>query len=1034
MKKRILLTSILALTALALVGCDNTSSQTSSSSTTDTTNSSSSSSSSSSSTPAEEHTFAIRYSGTAMVNYELTLAALFDGGLLPPAEQEKVVYTTTTPDLIEITGRSVSLKAAGEGHISASYEKEGVTYTAEETITIEESENIETIAEARAKAVEYEYVETTVQGVITATNGRSAYIEDGTGGMYIYNWYFETGDDACDSSYNWILGASVEIHAYVTSWYGAPQLTGSYKDDNDNYIDLVGKYARKISREFTLPEPTVLDENALKGLTPENNSGRLYTFEADYVSGNMITTDDSEITMKIGSTQFKIIFSSRDSQLASLVSKWNASFIKPGDTLRITAPYYGDNNGAQFHMFSQGTSFENLDVSDFNVLTEGTALVDQTLTLRSYFQGEEVFGVTYEATTGADLVTINGSSVTLNGEGDVTISATYVVGEETYTATVSFTIIDVVSISEIDESGRYYVTTGTVVGENTDGILIHDGTAGILCFAGDLVGEFNIGDVVQVSGTTQTYNSMLQFTYSDVQVELIDGTPADPATTPLTADIVNSWNFDRDYVNPTTAVQKYSWIGTAGKDGSYWTLNIPGANKALEPLYLDETDYPITAGLNYEVEGYLIGGQSAFAGFMITSLTETEEEPPLPDGTIEATIAEITQEGEVYHTKGQVVAKNDRSVIIHDGTAGIMVFGSNSVEGLRIGDSVEVLGSTSSYNGLLQFSNPTVTTTTETFTVPEAVDLTSEIVDSWSAGSLTSADVQKYKWTAVAAKTNGFWTLNLAGNETLIEPLYLVEEDFPLAEGRTYEVEAYFAGYSTSNQYAGVLITGLTQTATPDLTGITIQAPSTSVAIDGTLQLKAVANPVGAELGEVTWKSSDDAVATVDQTGLVTGVKVAESVTITATSVADPEISGSVTLKVTAEAMEATITFDDSFNTGFTTLTEDEWVKTVDGVTLHVQKNSSTSDIAIDGDALTYIDPVRIYKNHSLTITAPEGRMIRGIAVVSPSGDNAFVSDTVSSSVGTVGPDSVTLDEPVNEITLTALAQFRLNSITIYFA
>ena len=103
-------------------------------------------------------------------------------------------------------------------------------------------------------------------------------------------------------------------------------------------------------------------------------------------------------------------------------------------------------------------------------------------------------------------------------------------------------------------------------------------------------------------------------------------------------------------------------------------------------------------------------------------------------------------------------------------------------------------------------------------------------------------------------------------------------------------------------------------------------------------------------------------------------------------------------------------------------------------MTLHVQKNSSTSDIAIDGDALTYIDPVRIYKNHSLTITAPEGRMIRGIAVVSPSGDNAFVSDTVSSSVGTVGPDSVTLDEPVNEITLTALAQFRLNSITIYFA
>lgn len=97
-------------------------------------------------------------------------------------------------------------------------------------------------------------------------------------------------------------------------------------------------------------------------------------------------------------------------------------------------------------------------------------------------------------------------------------------------------------------------------------------------------------------------------------------------------------------------------------------------------------------------------------------------------------------------------------------------------------------------------------------------------------------------------------------------------------------------------------------------TGVTVTAAgsATSVEVGQQLQLSAVVAPAGARQ-QVTWSSSDDTKATVDQNGLVTGAAAAASVTITAT--AKEGVAGTITLEVAAASVDplsAPLVFDFS--------------------------------------------------------------------------------------------------------------------------
>lgn len=91
----------------------------------------------------------------------------------------------------------------------------------------------------------------------------------------------------------------------------------------------------------------------------------------------------------------------------------------------------------------------------------------------------------------------------------------------------------------------------------------------------------------------------------------------------------------------------------------------------------------------------------------------------------------------------------------------------------------------------------------------------------------------------------------------------------------------------------------ITRLASPTaVTGVTVAPGTASIAVAATRQLTATVAPAGANQA-VTWTSAIPSVATVNSSGLVTGVAAGTSV-ITATSVADGTKTSTATITVTA--------------------------------------------------------------------------------------------------------------------------------------
>lgn len=82
------------------------------------------------------------------------------------------------------------------------------------------------------------------------------------------------------------------------------------------------------------------------------------------------------------------------------------------------------------------------------------------------------------------------------------------------------------------------------------------------------------------------------------------------------------------------------------------------------------------------------------------------------------------------------------------------------------------------------------------------------------------------------------------------------------------------------------------------VTGVTLTPATASVEVDATVQLTATVAPDDAYVQDVTFSSSDETKATVDATGLVTGVAVG-SATVTVTTV-DGEKTDTTAVTVTA--------------------------------------------------------------------------------------------------------------------------------------
>ena len=201
-----------------------------------------------------------------------------------------------------------------------------------------------------------------------------------------------------------------------------------------------------------------------------------------------------------------------------------------------------------------------------------------------------------------------------------------------------------------------------------------------------------------------------------------------------------------------------------------------------------------------------------------STTSETSEDSTTSEPTLEFTpISDIVESETAVTTRGQVVAKSRQAVIIHDGTAGLYIFGRDYPGTVNVGDYVEAVGSISSYNGLLQmaWSGTVPATITKVSgqiegTIPAPTALTAEIANGWTTNALTQADVKAYTWRATAGTAGEYTTLNIDGCEANIEPIYHDFDAIPLETGKTYDVTAYFIGYY---KYVSVLVTAAEEVA-----------------------------------------------------------------------------------------------------------------------------------------------------------------------------------------------------------------------------
>ena len=124
----------------------------------------------------------------------------------------------------------------------------------------------------------------------------------------------------------------------------------------------------------------------------------------------------------------------------------------------------------------------------------------------------------------------------------------------------------------------------------------------------------------------------------------------------------------------------------------------------------------------------------------------------------------------------------------------------------------------------------------------------------------------------------------------------------------------------------------------PSLTSVSLNKAELEVKEEATYQLEVIPNPAQADLPDgITWKSSDEEVATVSESGLVTGVK-AGTATITASVPGFDDLTCAVTVVEKGEPGEETTLVDAQVSSmtpsSYVNNYGSEFTATVDGVTL----------------------------------------------------------------------------------------------------
>lgn len=587
-KSKSLFAAILAVLSIGLVSCgnENNPSQPSNNSTTPSNNSQ---------TPSVKNSYTFDVNGELKEGMTVTLIFKNNGSAI--VEQASVVYSVDDASKATVSGNKITFTGNGSIKITATYKGE----TIEKTVEVAEGEHIYTIAEAKAASSDANNL-IKMRGKVTASLGKSAYISDSTGGAYIYNWSFNNADTAITNK-SFTVGQTVDITAFIVHSTNGGERGLQISNWNSEKKERVsGTSAIVSTTEVEAMKPIELDEAGYKALTYDK-VGNLYTFEAEYVSGNP-KDKGVNVKFKLGNTDIVLRTDKFDPASPS-------DTLVAGKKYKITAPLSWFN-GAQFAYASSGVSIVEADSEPLEVSYIGNAYVGEIVSLVTTASGVKVTeGVTYTIEEGSDLASLENGVLTITGEGTIKVKATYVKDGKTLTAevTINATALALSKLSELKSmttgkvKSRGYVMgyTGTPRSDSGlyDKVFIADGEDYFILYKvqPEQLTGINVGDLIEFTGDIQHYKQADVTTYETKNNVITKLTEADssivkPTATELTS---SSAAFAFGQANISKAYKINQGVVTSNTKDSKGNMTVKftlGSNEY--ELFMDSRDYDIT--------------------------------------------------------------------------------------------------------------------------------------------------------------------------------------------------------------------------------------------------------------------------------------------------------------------------------------------------------------------------------------------------------------------------------------------------------
>ena len=229
-------------------------------------------------------------------------------------------------------------------------------------------------------------------------------------------------------------------------------------------------------------------------------------------------------------------------------------------------------------------------------------------------------------------------------------------------------------------------------------------------------------------------------------------------------------------------------------------------------------------------------------------------------------------------TRAVVTYVNGRNAFIEDDTAAILYY--NSEHGLEVGDvlSGDFAGSGYSYYGVVEITSVTTNPTITAGTAPNPTVATlAQISDNFDA--YDSRWVKLENVTTGVALASGTRTSSVSQNGTTL-PLYAKIKDTELA-AESFGDMICIPCYNKTTKQIGFWEAAHFTAKNVAVTGVTLDNSTLSIAVGKTATLNATVTPSNATNKNLSWKSSKESVATVEN-GVVTAVSEGEAkITVT---------------------------------------------------------------------------------------------------------------------------------------------------------